>query len=307
MESKINNPLVSIVIPVYNREVFVKEAIDSALGQTYSNVEVIVVDNCSTDHTWDVINSCQSDKVRVYRNDTNIGPVLNWKRGIELSRGEYVKLLFSDDMISENYVEESLKCFDKETAFVLSPEHKLINGEITSQRRYKKKKYTSKEYIRRLYVLYSKEFPVSPGAALFRKKDIESSFVTEIPTMGNLQPLKNGAGIDLLMYMVIANKYHHISISPQSKAIFRAHDGSFTSQDSSIAHYYIRAMIYFLDIVQDSTCNDLFKVYLKRYSKYKKSFLEEYGMVKVNKLFPLKLVYLYPYYLYCKIRNKMQT
>lgn len=302
MEYRLTNPLVSIVIPVFNREKLVREAIDSALSQTYNNIEVVVIDNCSTDHTWEVISGYRSSKVRVYRNDSNIGPVLNWKRGVELCKGEYVKLLFSDDMISENYVEENLKYFDKDTAFVLSPEQKLRNGELSSQRVYKKNRFTSREYFKNLYVQYVKAFPVSPGAAMFRKTDIEKAFVLDIPTMGDLKPMKNGAGIDLLIYMMIAIKYPYIAIATESQAIFRAHDGSFTSQDGSIGHFYFRAMIYFLDILKNKRCNDLFKVFLKRYSKYNKDFIEEYKMVKTDKFFNLKLAYLYPYYYY-KVRN----
>ena len=92
-------PLVSIVIPVFNRETLVQEAIESALKQTYDNIEIVVVDNCSTDKTWEVLQKYNNPKIKIFRNNTNIGPVLNWKKGIELSSGEYIKLLFSDDMI----------------------------------------------------------------------------------------------------------------------------------------------------------------------------------------------------------------
>lgn len=49
------NPLVSILIPVYNREKYIGEAIESAINQTYKNIEVIIVDNCSTDNTWKIL------------------------------------------------------------------------------------------------------------------------------------------------------------------------------------------------------------------------------------------------------------
>ena len=130
MEKEMNRPLVSIVIPVYNRADMVKEAIDSALAQTYENIEIIVVDNCSTDDTWCVITSYDTPLLKVYKNDKNIGPVLNWKKGIELSKGKYIKLLFSDDKISDNYIEESLKLFTHDTAFVLSPHVTQVGEEL---------------------------------------------------------------------------------------------------------------------------------------------------------------------------------
>ena len=53
------NPLVSILIPVYNREKYIGEAIESAINQTYKNIEVIIVDNCSTDNTWKILQDYQ--------------------------------------------------------------------------------------------------------------------------------------------------------------------------------------------------------------------------------------------------------
>lgn len=307
MEDTQKNPLVSIVIPVYNREKLVKDAIDSALAQTYDNVEVVVVDNCSTDNTWHVVSNYDTPKVRAYRNETNIGPVLNWKRGIDLCNGEYVKILFSDDMISENFVEESLKFFDDNTAFVLSPERIIWKGKSQYQRFYMKSRYSSKEYFRCLYIHFSNEFPVSPGAAMFRKNDLEHAFVINIPTMGKLDPMKNGAGIDLLIYMVIANKYPNIIISKKSMAFFRAHDGSFSCSDSTINRYYYRAMIYFLSILKEKTYNYFLRLLLWR-STPDKSAGEEYNMIPCDSFllqycfYPVFLFHRFKYNIYRKIQ-----
>lgn len=81
METSI--PLVSIVIPVYNRESFILETVNSALSQDYSNFEVVVVDNSSTDSTYKILQNIQDAKLKVYRNLKNIGPVKNWLKSIE--------------------------------------------------------------------------------------------------------------------------------------------------------------------------------------------------------------------------------
>jgi len=93
--------LVSILIPVYNREKLVKRAIESAINQTYENIEVIAVDNKSTDRTYEVLKG-HAEKypdVKVYQNKENLGPVRNWKKCLEYSSGEFIKILFSDDWI----------------------------------------------------------------------------------------------------------------------------------------------------------------------------------------------------------------
>lgn len=294
MARRKDNPLVSIVIPTYNREDFIREAIESALSQTYANTEVVVVDNCSTDKTWDTICGINSPKVKAYRNESNIGPVLNWKKGVELSNGEYVKLLFSDDMISNNYIEECLKNFDENTSFVLSPIQYLKNGEYGKTIFYGKEQFSKDEYFRSFVCQYSEIFPVSPGASMFRKKDIEKAFITEIPTMGELDPMRNGAGIDLLIYFSIANKYKKIRISKESRAIFRLHNNSFSVLDKKIYHYYYRAIIYYLSYLRRNIYIKLFKTYLLKCVNNDSSFLQEYDMVSVPN-YKIHLIYLRPY------------
>jgi glycosyltransferase involved in cell wall biosynthesis len=94
-------PLISILIPNYNYAKYVTTAVDSALAQTYPNVEVIVSDNCSTDGAWELLNERygENPRVRLYQNATNIGMARNFDRLMELARGHYVMCLSSDDFL----------------------------------------------------------------------------------------------------------------------------------------------------------------------------------------------------------------
>lgn len=87
------NSLVSILIPVYNRENLVGETIESAINQTYKNIEIIIVDNCSTDNTWQVLQDyAQKDnRIRIFQNPENIGLVRNWERCIDVANNRYYK------------------------------------------------------------------------------------------------------------------------------------------------------------------------------------------------------------------------
>lgn len=101
------NPLVSIVIPAYNYAEFLPEAIGSALGQTYGNVEVLVVDDGSTDATARILADF-GDRIRV-RRQRNSGLSAARNRGAALARGDYVVFLDADDRLHEEFVETCVK------------------------------------------------------------------------------------------------------------------------------------------------------------------------------------------------------
>lgn len=232
-----NNPKVSIVIPVYNREQFINDAIKSALRQTYSNVEIVVVDNKSTDNTWGVLQEwAQKDnRIRIYQNEENIGPVRNWIKCFEYSTGEYVKIIWSDDWISDDYLEKTIPLFDESVAFVLTriiqidDDTKRIERDIT----YKKELYTSEEYLKDILTYNNNTFTFSPGAGVFRRKDLLSGIVMDIPNNDGLQPLRNGAGIDLMLFLNTANKYTVVKTSNSAISYFRDHSQSFSHIDNS--------------------------------------------------------------------------
>lgn len=92
------SPLVSIIIPVYNSSAFVVEAVRSALGQTYSSIEVIVVDDGSTDNSMLLLEDIKDSRLRVF-SQINQGACVARNRGIAEARGEYVKFLDSDDIL----------------------------------------------------------------------------------------------------------------------------------------------------------------------------------------------------------------
>jgi glycosyltransferase involved in cell wall biosynthesis len=89
---------VSVCIPSYNGARFIGETIKSVLGSVYQNVEIIINDDASTDSNLSVIESFHDGRIRVYRNEQNLGPVRNWNRALAKATGEYVSLLNHDDL-----------------------------------------------------------------------------------------------------------------------------------------------------------------------------------------------------------------
>lgn len=92
------SPVVSILVPTYNRSQLLKKTIDSILAQTYLNYEIIIVDNCSTDETEDTVNEFDDIRIRYYKNNCNIGAIHNHNRALRLAVGKYI-CTFSDDDI----------------------------------------------------------------------------------------------------------------------------------------------------------------------------------------------------------------
>ena len=95
---KDNQPLISVVMPVYNCERFVGEAIDSILNQTNKNFELIIVNDGSTDHSEKVILSFNDERIKYIRNQVNAGPSFATNRGFSLAKGKYVAGADSDDI-----------------------------------------------------------------------------------------------------------------------------------------------------------------------------------------------------------------
>ena len=106
MLDNVNNPLVTIGIPTYNRASrYLRRAIERSLGQTYRNVEVIVSDNCSSDHTPELVRSIADPRLRYFRHEMNIGPNNNFNYCLQQAKGEYFLLFHDDDMIDKDIVE----------------------------------------------------------------------------------------------------------------------------------------------------------------------------------------------------------
>jgi glycosyltransferase involved in cell wall biosynthesis len=106
------SPLVSICIPTYNGARWLKETLLSALAQTYEPLEIMVVDDASTDHTLEVVGSFSDSRIHVEVNECNLGLVRNWNRCVKLSKGSLVKFVFQDDLLYPTCVEKMVHLFE---------------------------------------------------------------------------------------------------------------------------------------------------------------------------------------------------
>ena len=233
--------LVSILIPTYNRKYKVVNAINSALNQTYKNIEIIVSDNCSSDGTLEHLNKLYKNinNVKIYGNSTNLGPVINWINCINKSSGDFSKLLFSDDTISPNFIEETIKLLksDSEIGFVYSPV--LIENSVRKRLYYNTYNSTRKIQSKKIEnrFLVDLNVPVSPGAALFRRSDLLENILTFIENPKGKNFNTYGAGTDLNIYLRLMNKYKYVYFTNKTKSFFYGDNTSFTISNN-LDYYY---------------------------------------------------------------------
>ena len=98
-------PLVSVIIPLYNYGKYIEWCVQSVLNQTYTNFEIIIVDDCSADNSFNLANKFSCDKIRVIKLDTNSGYSKAKNEGIILSKGEYITTIDADDMLTKTSIE----------------------------------------------------------------------------------------------------------------------------------------------------------------------------------------------------------
>ena len=100
--------LVSIVMPSFNMASYIAESIRSVLNQTYTNWELIIVDDCSTDNTAEIVSSFNDSRIRYFKNEKNSGAAISRNLAFREARGEYVAFLDSDDLWREDKLEKQI-------------------------------------------------------------------------------------------------------------------------------------------------------------------------------------------------------
>lgn len=113
---------VSIGLPVYNGENYIAQAIDSVLAQTYTDFELVICDNGSTDRTEEICRrQAEADpRIRYHRNSENLGASANFRRSFELATGEYFRWLAHDDVLAPQYLERCVAALDREPDAILA-------------------------------------------------------------------------------------------------------------------------------------------------------------------------------------------
>ena len=194
--STINNqPLISIVMATYNGARFLQEQLDSLFQQTYSNIEIVIVDDCSSDNTIEILkqNIIKNNNLFLYCNEKNLGYQKNFEKGVLLAKGEYIALCDQDDIWYPQKIEVLLKDIGNFSiaycdSEIIDTNNKEIGIRLSQQR-------NMKNFISPLMYIYG---TASPSHAMLIKQEIIKNaipFPTLIPHdywLGFIASLKHG-------------------------------------------------------------------------------------------------------------------
>lgn len=126
-------PKISVIMPAYNAEAYIKEAIDSILGQTFRDFELIVLNDCSRDGTEKMILSYSDSRVVYLKNEQNLGVAGTLNRGLDCARGEYVARMDADDIALPNRLERQVAFLDTHPDVIACGSNAVLFGEVPAE------------------------------------------------------------------------------------------------------------------------------------------------------------------------------
>lgn len=220
-----NWPLLSVIIPTYNYGRFLRQTISSVLEQGVDDVEILVLDNASTDNTFEVMQAYADEpRVRYLRNLRNVGPRYNVLNGIQMARGRYLSMLMADDYFNPGYLSNLLaRLLERPDVVIGYTAIRWVNehGQPLSMPRHPG--YTSEDYTggrNELADLLVHDNYIAPSAALIQREPFLSVCRSD--------PKLIGAG-DWLAMLQVAEKYPDFIFMSEPGVSYRAHSAQFSN------------------------------------------------------------------------------
>ncbi|MFV2082701.1 MAG: glycosyltransferase, partial [bacterium] len=240
-----------------------------------------------------------------FRNEVNLGPVRNWIRCIELSKGKYGKILFSDDQMRPEFLSRTVPLLeDNGVGFVFTATQigKIADsGSINYRWKTGDAVVESTEFIMDSLFNPGNKLPVSPGCAIFRIRDLRKNLLVEIPSPTLSDFASYGAGNDLLIYLLTAKDYPKVAYIHEPLSFFLDHSGSISISDGGrmLGKRYTQARIYFSNTYLEPVITQrlLIKVWYSTRTRWKKGVKRE----KLFESFLDPVPYMSPFFVFKEV------
>lgn len=221
-----SQPLVSVIVPNYNHAQYLEQRLDSVFGQTYPNFEVIILDDCSTDNSLEVINRYKNNPhlSQIVVNETNSGNTFKqWDKGINLAKGEIIWIAESDDFCELNMLEVLVNAYTSRFNIVLAYTPVVFTnekGEVTGyySKEWKTQYVQSNRFIRN-YLAFDNVIH-NASCAIFSKKTAMS--------ISNIY--KNYPGVGDWWFWTLMAEKGNIAIVNKHLSYFRRYECTTTSK-----------------------------------------------------------------------------
>ena len=155
--------LVSIIMPSYNTGLYIKESIQSVINQTYKNWELIIVDDCSTDNTDQIIKKFDDNRIKYFKNESNSGAAVSRNRALKEAKGKWIAFLDSDDLWKSVKLEHQIKFMTENNYDFTYTDYRIqLNGKWllyinTGPKIVNKRKLYNYCYFSTITVMYNRE------------------------------------------------------------------------------------------------------------------------------------------------------
>ncbi len=206
------NPKISVVLPVYNGEKYLREAIDSILKQTFNDFELLIISDGSTDGSHEIINEYSDDRVHFIKNEKNEGLIFTLNRGLKEARGEYIARMDQDDISTRDRLQEQYDFLERNPGVALAGGWAEVIDENNNHLGYKRS--PSEYYLIKFELLFRNPFIHS---TIFFRKEI-------IQKLGGYNKDYEHAE-DYELYSEMSDKYKIVNI-PKILLRFRIHSQS---------------------------------------------------------------------------------
>lgn len=283
--------MISVIVPNYNHSLYLQKRIDSILNQTYKDIELILLDDCSTDDSKVILEQYRDNSLvsHIIYNKENSGSTFKqWKKGIELAKGDFIWIAESDDWAEPFMLEKLVSVIDKNTSIAFChslriwSENDILDA---SEYTYSYNRYNGKDFIEKCMLKYNTIENAS--MAIFRKSNVDLVWFDEIGQMKYCG--------DWLFWVKLATKGRVVEFT-ETFNYFRQHAAKVTPNAKRLGLDFIEGMkilVYIETSLGIKICTDVIRYWAQIWIKTRCFFDRGIKTVTLRSLISYKSVFLY--------------